>query len=184
MSSRCLFRLAVVSAAVAAGIAASGPASAAVTYDPATRTGFVDRADLRDAFGWTDAMLASQAADVAFEQDFWINDTYSGVCEGKTFAYVHHREYGRFALVDELAYHRERGTATGYLGKLIGFRISGATSGISGTSPPPAAGQPCPEAPDGTIDRVDLVSSATGWALAAIHSNIRQELLRSPVALP
>jgi hypothetical protein len=177
MSPRCLLRLVIASVTAAAGIAFSSPASASVTYDPATKTGFAGFGDVRNAFGWTDEMLASRAPDVLFGHDFWTDDTYTASCGENTVAIVHHREFGRFELAGALAQHRGRGAA-GYRGKLIGFRIIGATAGISGTSVPPAAGQPCPQAPgpDATIDTVHLVSSTTGWALTVSFQDVRREL--------
>jgi hypothetical protein len=178
MSARCVVRLVIASLTVAAGLAVGAPATASVTYDPDTKTGLAGSADVRDAFGWTDAVLAARAPELVFDHDFWTDDTYSASCGAHTFPIVHHREYGRFELADTLAHQRGRGAA-GYGGKLIGFRLDGATSGISGTSVPPEAGQPCPltEASDATIDKVHLVSTATGWALAVRFNDVRHELL-------
>jgi hypothetical protein len=178
MSPRCLFRLAVASATAAAGLAFGAPASATVTYDSATQIGFVDRDDVRTAFGWTDVTLASRASEVAFDHDFWTEDTYSVSCGGSAFDVVHSREAGRMFLTAAPVSHRDRGAA-GYHGKLIGFRLTGAYAGISATGPPPAAGQPCPrdQAPSPTIDKARMVSSATGWALIVRFGDVRRELL-------
>jgi hypothetical protein len=182
MSSRCLRLLTVVWVIAVAGVAFSAPAAAAVTYDPDTKIGFVGRAEVRDAFGWTDAVLAARAPDVVFDHDFWTADTYSVACGGTAFPLVHHSVYGRFDLSATLA-HREGRGAPAYGGKLIGFRLAGAVSGISGTSMPPALGEPCPrpEASAATIDRIQLVSSATGWSLAARHNEVSRILQVSPV---
>jgi len=181
MSPRCPFRLAVASTMVAAGLAFGAPASASVTYDPATQIGFVDRGDVRKAFGWTDEVLASRAPDIAFDHNFWTDDTYSVSCAGKAFVVVHQREFGRLALTGAPESHRGRGAA-GYGGKLKGFRLTGAHAGISGTSMPPTVGQPCPRdrEPSPTIGRARLVSSATGWSLAAGFGDVSRELLRQP----
>jgi len=185
MPSRRLFRLAVASATVAAGLMVSTPACASITYDPEAKTGLVDKGDVRSAFGWTDVMLAARAPEVAFDQDFWTHDIYSVSCGGDTFSIEHNREYGKFELAAVLTHRRERGAA-GYSGKLIGFRITGATAGISGTSVPPAIGQPCPrsQAPAATIDQAHLVSTTTGWALVARVGDIRHELLAQESPAP
>ncbi|MEU4560525.1 hypothetical protein AB0F72_19275 [Actinoplanes sp. NPDC023936] len=49
-----------------AGIAAPAqPAGASLTFDEKTGTGFVDKADVQHAFGWTAAMMQENARHVA-----------------------------------------------------------------------------------------------------------------------
>ncbi|MEU8611992.1 hypothetical protein AB0C29_28800 [Actinoplanes sp. NPDC048791] len=177
MSWRCLSRPAVAGATLAAGVTFAAPASAAVTYNPVNRTGFVAAADVRQAFGWTPAKLAARAGGVAFDHDFWTDDTYSVVCGKRTYPLVHHREFGRYELTDAVV--RKRAT-TGYGATgITGFRLAGASFGISGTSVAPAVGQPCPGRVKGaTIDALRLVSSATGWSLAARSGDVRRQLLK------
>lgn len=188
MSSRRLPRLAVAGAALVAGLAIATPAAAAVTYDPGTLTGFVDGADVRDAFGWTDAMLDEHAAEVSFTHDFWIDDTYAAACGQETVPVVHQREAGHHELTATVARDRTRGALTGYGSGPTGFRITGAWAGISAASPPPAVGDPCLQdlAPGSTVDRVDPVSSVTGWALVVSFGDDRRELLaeETPAPLP
>ena len=233
MSPRRPSRLAAATgAALAGGLALAAPACAAVKYDPSEKTGFVDGGDVRAAFGWTDAVLASRASAVVFGHDFWTDDTYSVTCGGPAFPVVHHEQYGRFDLAATVTRGaatgdarargaatgdvrtrgaatgdvrtrgagtgdvrsrgagtgdvRTRGAATGYHGPVLGFRLSGARSGISGTTVPPAVGQPCPENRGTTIDTVRRVSSATGWALTASYGATRRELLRdrTPATAP
>jgi hypothetical protein len=209
MSLRCLFRLSLAGATLAAGVVFAAPASAAVQYDPASRTGFVGAADVRRAFGWTAAMLAARAGGVAFDHDFWTDDTYSVVCGKRTYPVVHHKEYGHYELTEAVVRGAGARSAAGYGGGITGFRLGGATSGISGTSVAPAVGQPCPtgkgpgqglgqgagqglgqRAGQGpgrgrgqdprqgaTIDELRLVSSATGWALAARSGEVSHRIL-------
>jgi hypothetical protein len=181
-------RLAVAGATVVAGLAVATPASASVQYDPVAKTGYVDAGEVRKAFGWTGSTLAARAAGLVFDHDFWTDDTYSVACGGATFPVVHHREYGRFDLTDVVVRATERGAATGYHGPPAGFRLTGAHSGISGTSVGPAVGQPCPadqgQAPGSTIDRVRLVSSTTGWALTATSQNVSHRLRTSETVTP
>jgi hypothetical protein len=176
MYSRRLLRLLAAGATSAAALASGTPASASVTYDPVTKAGFVDRSDVRSAFGWTDRVLASRAAGLVFGHDFWTDDTYSVACGGPAFPVVHHREYGNFELTDTLS-------PAGYGGEPAGFRLTGAHSGISGTSVPPMVGQPCPAADQGaTVDQARLVSSTTGWALTVSSLGVRRDLLVNGVA--
>ena len=171
MYSRGALLLTVTGAALAVGQVLPAPAAAAVTYDQAAKTGFVDGGDLRAAFGWTDAVLAQRAAGVVFDEEFWTNDTYSVTCGGAAFPVVHHRVFGRFGLGDVVV-------RDGYGGPPAGFRLTGARAGISGTSVPPAPGQPCPEEKGPAIDKVTLVSTTTGWALTAGSDGVRRELTR------
>jgi hypothetical protein len=177
MSRRCS-RLAVAGAILTTGIAFAAPASAAVRYDPEAKRGFVDTADVRQAFGWTTATLVLRADGVAFDQEFWTDDTYSVSCAGRVHPVVHHRLYGRFELIDAVVRRDRPGPSTGY--RITGFRLTGARSGISGTSLPPALGRPCPAGPGGvpgsTIDKIHLVSSATGWSLAVRSGDDRRVL--------
>jgi hypothetical protein len=182
MSSRCLSRLALAGAVLAAGLAFAAPASASVTYDPARQTGFIGEGDVRKAFGWTGAKLAARAAGLVFDHDFWTDDTYSVSCGEADFPVVHHRDFGRFELTDVVVHDGHRGAA-GYRGKLTGFRLTGAHLGISGTSVPPMAGQPCPPdhapVPASTIRSVRLVSTTTGWALAVRSGDVSRQLVAS-----
>ncbi|AGZ41361.1 hypothetical protein [Actinoplanes friuliensis] len=188
MLSRCLSRLAAVAATTfVAGAGLTTPASAAVTYDPGTKAGFVARADVQKAFGWSSAKLTSRAPGVVFAHEFWTDDTYTASCGKKPFPVVHHKQYGRFELAGTVTYAGDRGAAA-YRGKLIGFRITGPRFGISGTSVPPAVGQPCPRGhtPGATIDKIRLVSSATGWSLVATSGTTSRVLTakQTPPARP
>ena len=153
-----LLPLAVAAATV---LAVAHPAS--VRYDPETKTGFVGKGDVQKAFGWTGRELASRASGVVFDHDFWTDDTYQATCGRQVVPMVHHRDFGRFELNDTMAYD--------------GFRLAGPRLGISGTSVPPAAGQPCPSG--STIDKVRLVSSATGWTLTVRSGNQSRTLAGS-----
>ena len=178
MVRRCVSRLVVLGAALATGMApAAAPASAAVTYDRDAKTGFVAAADLRRAFGWTAATLTARAGGVAFDHDFWTDDTYAVGCGAATLPVVHHREFGRYELTDAVVRRDRPRSSTGYGDTITGFRLTGASFGISGTSVAPAVGRPCPGRPGATVDKLRLVSTVTGWALAARSGETRRELL-------
>jgi hypothetical protein len=182
MSRRCP-RLAVAGAILTIGVAFAAPASAAVRYDPETKTGFVDTADVRQAFGWTTATLVLRAGGVAFDHEFWTDDTYAVACGGRVHPVVHHRVSGRFELIHAVVRRDGPRPSTGY--GITGFRLTGASSGISGTSLPPAVGRPCPAGPGwvpgSTVDKLRLVSSATGWSLVVRSGGDRRVLRRVTV---
>ncbi|WP_250030286.1 hypothetical protein [Paractinoplanes maris] len=179
-----LLRLATAGAALAAVVGAAAPASAAVTYDPRTMKGYVGRGDVLKAFGWTDATLAAKASGLVFDHDFWTNDTYTVACGKKAFPVVHYREFGRYELRDATVQNNARGAA-GYAGKVAGFWLTGPRFGISGTTVPPAAGQPCPSTTQGTtITSAKLVSSVKGWALAITSGDDNRRLLTKQTPNP
>jgi hypothetical protein len=170
MSLPYLSRAAVAGVTVAAGLAYAGPASAAVTYDPETKTGFIGRSDVRKVFGWTDAVLAARASALVFDHAFRTDDTYAVSCAKRTFTVVHHRDYGRLELSDTVV--RGYGTVTG-------FRLDGPHLGISGTSVPPAPGQDCPDQKGATIDRVRMTLTTTGWTLNVRLGDVSRPLAES-----
>lgn len=164
--------------ALAAGClaATAAPAAAAVTYDPVAKSGFVDLGDVQRAYGWTAAKATAKAPGIVFHHEFWADDTYAVSCGRTAFPVVHHREYGRYELRDTVAAKEPR-ARSGYARKLLGFRITGPQSGISGTSVPPVAGQPCPEPRGETIVRIRKLSTLTGWSLSATSGTDRRVLL-------
>ncbi|WP_250008130.1 hypothetical protein [Actinoplanes sp. M2I2] len=180
-----LLRLATVGAALVATVGAAAPASAAVTYDPQTMKGYVGRGDVLKAFGWTDAALAAKASGLVFDHDFWTNDTYSVACGKKAFPVTHYREFGRYELRNAAVQATGRAAARGYAGKLAGFWLTGPRFGVSGTSVPPGAGQPCPDATRGkTVTKARLVSSVKGWALAVSSGDENRRLLTKETPNP
>ncbi|MFI7597773.1 hypothetical protein [Actinoplanes sp. NPDC049681] len=167
MFSRRILQLAVAGATLTTGLGYAVPAAAAVRYDPDSQSGFADAADVRKAFGWSEARLADRAAGLVFSHDFWTQDTYSVSCGKGSFSVEHQRDFGRLELTDRVVRTTRRGAPDGYgqRPRLVGFRIAGPHAGISGTSVPPTVGQPCPEPRGARITRADLVSTTTGWSL-------------------
>ncbi|PRY33155.1 hypothetical protein [Pseudosporangium ferrugineum] len=171
MLSRRTVQLTAAGASLAAGIGYATPAAAAVRYDPRTKTGFAGAADVRKAFGWSDATLTARAGALTFSHDFWTRDTYSVSCGKGTFPVRHDREFGRYELADRVVREPRRDAPAGYerSRRTTGFRITGPYAGISGTSVPPAVGDPCPEPRGTTILRLRRVSTATGWSLSVSY---------------
>lgn len=173
---RVLVRVVVAGAVVAAGVTTGGPASAAVTYDPQTKKGYVANADLLKAFGWNDAMLTAKASGIVFNHDFWTDDTYSVTCGKRTFPLVHHREFGRFELFDAAVNDDKKRAAKGYTGKLAGFWLTGPRFGISGTTVGPTAGQPCPDGAKSKVTKATLKATSRGWALQVSSGELTRQL--------
>ncbi|MBL7262214.1 hypothetical protein [Paractinoplanes lichenicola] len=173
---RALVRVVVAGAVVAAGIAMGGPANAAVTYDPETKKGYVGKTDLLKAFGWTEATLNAKAAGIVFNHDFWTDDTYSVTCGKRTFALVHHREFGRYELFDAAVTGKKARDAQGYAAKVTGFWVTGPRFGISGTTVGPAPGQPCPDDAKSKVTKAKLTATSKGWALQVSSGELSRQL--------
>lgn len=160
-------------AVLVGGTLFASPVSAAVKFDPATKTGFVGRHDVQREFGWDDATLRANADRLTFDYDTVTRDTYSVVCGrdgNRPFTVVHDRVFARDSLNAVVAHD-----ATGFPS---GFRITGAGSGISGTSIGPTAGLPCPQAGEGrTVRSARVVSTTVTATLIATFGGVSKDLL-------
>jgi len=191
MHSRSVSTLAVIGVALAGSIVFATTAAASVRFDPATQTGFIDRGDVQTAFGWSDAILQARASGIAVSHSRSIDDIYSVVCgwdttstgdrDHSTTVVTHNRESRRENLGVTVAYDSSSETRTNPTGKIIGFRLTGAVSGFSGTSVEPMVGGPCPEEEGQvvvkTIDAVRLVSSTTTSTLTASFEDVFHNLI-------
>lgn len=149
----------------AASLALAAPASAAVTFDSATGTGFVGKGDVQTAFGWNNPALQSKAKDLSFT--YSTTDTYEAVCswttgEGTRGEKTHNVDHKKkTALSSTVAYDaRVKNQITGFI--LSG---SGATTTTGGEVP--LIDGPCMGNPghDGTWTSVDLTGSTGGLYL-------------------
>jgi hypothetical protein len=155
-----LLRLAAAGSALAAGIAFAGPAHAAVRYDRTTHTGFVDRADMREAFGWTDAVLADRAAGISAGYALNILEIYSVTCGERAFRWTHNLQHTTNDLIATATYERA---------ELTGFRLAPGHGGASSMRMPPRLGDDCSTElgqPAGTtVGGICFVSSSTSWGI-------------------
>jgi hypothetical protein len=126
--------LSVMAMAIGVFVLMFASVGAAVTFDPGTGTGFAGKGDVQDAFGWNNAQLQENAADVEFyyEEDA----VYSLVCSR-----IHHiqgyqqQTFGdRVASVEaEVEYDKRRNRQD----QITGFNLSslGEQSGQDATCP-------------------------------------------------
>jgi hypothetical protein len=167
------------------GIAACGAALvtayAAVTFDPSTGLGFVGKGDLQTPWGWNDAKLQENAADVSFYYHSSSASVYSAVCtwttgEGtrgeKTHNVSHNTE-----IVNGVLSSIVSATKKNSQNKVTGFNLLGCTTQSSTveTSEVPVVGEPCPgnEGHGGTWTSVTLLSStSTPAGLYATAPNV------------
>ena len=116
------------------------PASAVVTFDPATGTGFVGKGDVQTVFGWNNQQLQSKASGVTFSYDAL--DVYSAVCtwttgEGTKGEKTHNVSIPRHAGVNSSITYDARTHK-----QIDGFTLTGfADTTTTGTVP--VVGAPC-----------------------------------------
>jgi hypothetical protein len=168
------FTLVLAGAALAGGALFATPAAATVKFDPATKTGFVGKLDVQRSFGWDDAALRARTGRITFTYDTLTKDTYSVVCGragNRPFTVLHDRVFARDFLNAVVV--RDTTAAPS------GFRITGAGTGISGTTVGPTVGLPCPEEGKGkTVRSARVVSTAFTGTLSANFGGVSKTLWR------
>jgi hypothetical protein len=153
-------------AGVAGGVLAPA-ASAAVRFDPVTKTGFVDAEDVRKAFGWDVETLTRNAPEVGFTHHVGKEQVYSVLCERDVRAGVSHNPGSTSADLAAVV------TVDLSTGDLSGFRLTGATSGASSMNVRPEAGHPCPTEGGGVVQRATYVHTTTTQALSAEFRDVQ-----------
>ncbi|MEU4622974.1 hypothetical protein AB0G04_23755 [Actinoplanes sp. NPDC023801] len=159
--------LALAAAILAGGALAPAPASAAVRFDPATNTGFVDSEDVRKAFGWDAQTLVRNAPEIGFTYHVGKEEIYSLLCDREVRAGAGRNPGSTSAGLVAVV------TVDLGSGELSGFRITGTSSGASSIGVPPAIGQPCPVEGGGVVRRVTYVHTTTTEALSAEFRDVQ-----------
>lgn len=136
-------------------------ASANVTFDPASGTGFVDKADVQLAYGWNAAALRKNAGDVTFR--LVSTQQYAAVCSWTTADGAR----GQQTLTVSLQSLKGVGSAVTYdqrtRTQIAGFTLTGFNGGSAdsiGTFPVVGASCPGSQGVDGTWTSVTMTSSA------------------------
>lgn len=154
--------------AVALLVGAVGSATAAVTFDPSTGTGFVGKGDVQLAFGWNNAQLQNNQGNVTFS--YQTAEIYTAVCtwttgEGTRGQQTHNVPHTKKTGVTGtmVPHERMRNQITGY--NLTGFATQTATTGAI-----PVMGGACPgnAGHEGVWTSVSMTSS--GAQLFAVHN--------------
>ena len=145
-------------------LAFAGVASATVTFNPATGTGFVGKGDVQLAFGWNNQALQANASGVTFTYN--ATDTYSATCSFVTGAgtrgeQTHNVDIPRHTSVNSAIQYDARTHK-----QIDGFNLTGlGATTTDGTVP--VVGEAC-VANDGGVNQngtwsaVTLVSSTGG----------------------
>jgi hypothetical protein len=175
--------LTTAAAALIAGgsLLAANTATAAVTFDAATGTGFVGKGDVQVPFGWSDATLQSNAAAVTFRYDRV--DTHTVTCEWVTGGVKNRKTH----TVDQVrsstvASAISRVTRTNPNSKVTGFNLTGIAAPTVVGAPAPQVGDAClGGGTDGTVTDSDVTGSAA--TLYATHGALNAALYVAPAVV-
>ena len=169
-------RITAIAAAAAAlcALTGVGGASAAVTFDPATGTGFVGKGDVQLAFGWNNTQLQANATQVAFSHSS--TDTYVATCswitgEGTRGEKSHRRERTESTAVNGVVTYEARTSR-----QVTGFTLKGFGATTT-TDTVPVVGGPCPGnlGHEGTWTEVTKTGSTS--VLLATHGVTAHQIL-------
>ena len=148
---------ATLALALVVGLALAAPVGATSTYDPATGTGFVSKADVEQAFGWKDQVFQANVRKVSFHAERLVS--WSWDCQAGSLT----ADATSSWTVDALPV----GTTVGHrLTAVSGFSLTGPGA-VASTDPPASCSSGNPS----------NVSSATTVVLFADFRGTSQAIL-------
>jgi hypothetical protein len=140
----------------------STAAIAAVTFDPATGTGFVGKGDVQLAYGWNNAALQRNASGVTFSYN--ATDNYEAVCtfvtgEGTRGEKTHNVGHNKSTVVASTITYDAR-----VRNQITGFTLNGLGTTTTTGGSAPVVGEACMGNPghDGEWSAVTLTDSSGG----------------------
>jgi hypothetical protein len=142
---------------------------AAVTFDPATGTGFVGKGDVQLVFGWNNKALQDNADSVQFQASSVVVTEVSWICTNTNNENTQERERTTTSTVEGVvsSIARERNQITGF--NLTGY------SGTTTVSAPTTEGPPLNSCPSGPWSLTtpagdpEVVSSTGGGLQVSIN---------------
>lgn len=140
-------KLVALLAIVMASTMFAGTASAVVTFDPASGTGFVGKGDVQTAVGWNNKQLQDGAASLVFAYSAVTEQETSWDCYNENNGQTQERERTTTTTVSGVAYATARENSKGKDGPITGFNLTGfdgASLSDSSTEGPPLSS--CPNA--------------------------------------
>lgn len=142
----------VAATTFAAALALATPASAAVTFDSATGTGFVGKGDIQLAFGWNNSQLQNHANGVSFAAISETVSEQSWVCTNTKNENIQERERTTTTSTSGMV----SGIARDGKKQVTGFNLLGYAA-VTSTS---------------TTDGPKLNSCPTGWTLTPAADSV------------
>ena len=155
-------------------------ASAAVSFDPSTGTGFVGKGDIQILFGWNNATLQKNASGITFTYETIAS--YEATCtfttgEGTRGEKTHNVGHkASTSVYGQVAYDART------MKQITGFTLTGLGGTITiGDETAPVVGEPCPgnQGHDGTWTSVTLISESGG--LWVHYGGVSYPLPNTPV---
>ncbi len=127
----------LAAATFAASLGLMAPASAAVTFDPDTGTGFVGKGDVQTVLGWNDRQLQANADNVDFSATSTTVTEVSWVCTNDRNENTQERQRTTTTettgVVDTVARTNKNGSVTGF--NLTGYQGTPETSSSTEGNP-------------------------------------------------
>ncbi len=144
----------------AATLALAAPATAAVTFDPATGEGFVGKGDVQTAFAWNNHQLQGNASGLSFTYES--EATYDAVCqfvtgEGKRGEQTHTVSQKKKSSLESTITYEARAK-----NQITGFKLAGFGSTTTTGTVPTLGGACLGQGANGTYISVTEVGSESG----------------------
>jgi hypothetical protein len=143
--------------AVATVVATAGIAVASVSFDPATGTGYVDKADVQAAFGWKEGTFQANVRRVGFHAATYTSWTWDCVIGGESVSVTADLESSWVVASEVVSTPGQRRSASG-------FNLTGLGAQLSSTSDANPA-----SCPDG--DPTNVSSSTTDVLYVDLRSH-------------
>lgn len=161
-------KITAVSAAFAGLMLAAVPATAAVTFDPATGTGFVGKGDVQIVFSWSNKALQDNASKVDFRVNSVTETSWTcskEVVQGNGVVRDIVQERSTSSTTQGLVTSVARENSKGKDGAVTGFFLTGYEGGASvSVTDGPAVGS-CPANPSGFVYDGNAETTETGGGL-------------------
>ena len=139
----------------------AAPATAAVTFDPGTGTGFVGKGDVQLAFGWNNPQLQLNASGITFTYES--EENYSAVCSWVTGENTRGEKTHNVAHKKSTTVNSAVAFDARVRNQITGFNLTGF-GGTTSTGSIPVVGEACPgnEGHEGTWSTVEQTGSSGG----------------------
>lgn len=150
----------IAATAFAATLALAAPATAAVTFDPATGEGFVGKGDVQTAFTWNNQQLQGNASGLSFTYES--EATYEAECtwttgEGKKGQKTHTVSQKKKTSLESAVVYEARAK-----NQINGFKLTGFGATTTTGTVPTVGGECLGDGADGTYISVTEVGSESG----------------------
>lgn len=145
-----------------AGLVLAGSASATVTFDPGSGTGFVGKGDVQTAFAWNNATAQAQVNNVSFSYD--AASTYDVTIEFDTGG-VHNTTHHIVTQDKSTTVSASVASDPRHTGQYTGWNLTGLGTTTTTGDTIPSAGDSCPNGDLGTCHVTDVTQTGSTGGL-------------------